>query len=285
MAGPIEPNWHLTIDQRVLLMDSIGVDKQLISTPPYFFNYHLDKDMGICSARIINEELIEMTSIKPDRFDSLATIPLQDIGAAVSELEWALSQGMKGAEICTHVNGVNYDDRSLWPLFEVAESLGAFLFFHPHAPAGTNRMKEYYLANLIGNPLENTIAISSVIFGGVMDRYPDLKLCFAHGGGYACYGIPRLNRGHLVRNEPRTNIDKLPGDYLSSFYYDCLTHGYDQLEFLINRVGSDRVLLGSDFPFDMGLDSPVEWVNNATGIGEDVKELILGRNAEKVLRL
>jgi len=284
-AGPIEPNWRLSIDERISLMESIGVDRQVLSTPPYFFNYHLDLRDGKESARSINEELVSIISARPDKFDALATIPFQDVDSAISELEWAMSNGMKGAEICTHVNGMNFDDRVLWPLFEAAEHLGAFLFFHPHAPAGVDRMKDYYLANILGNPLENTIAIASIIFGGLLDRYSDLKLCFAHGGGYACFGAPRMNRGHLVRPESRLNTSKGPSDYLKSLYYDCLTHGYDELEFLVNKVGADRILMGSDFPFDMGLDSPAEWVDGATNLSPSEKDMILGANAVRLLGL
>ena len=146
-------------------------------------------------------------------------------------------------------------------------------------------MKDYYLANILGNPLENTIAIASIIFGGLLDRYSDLKLCFAHGGGYACFGAPRMNRGHLVRPESRLNTSKGPSDYLKSLYYDCLTHGYDELEFLVNKVGADRILMGSDFPFDMGLDSPAEWVDGATNLSPSEKDMILGANAVRLLGL
>jgi aminocarboxymuconate-semialdehyde decarboxylase len=131
-AGPVEPNWRLSVDERISLMDSIGVDIQVVSTPPYFFNYHLPAREGEKSARTINEGLLDMVSQKPDRFSAFATLPFQDVNYAVKELEWAMASGMKGAELCTHVNGLNYDDESLWPVFEAAEDLGAFLSF----PAG-----------------------------------------------------------------------------------------------------------------------------------------------------
>nr|MCS5650229.1 amidohydrolase [Dehalococcoidia bacterium] len=117
------------------------------------------------------------------------------------------------------------------------------------------------------------------------DRYSDLKLCFAHGGGYACFGAPRMNRGHLVRPESRLNTSKSPSDYLKSLYYDCLTHGYDELEFLVNKVGADRILMGSDFPFDMGLDSPPEWISQMPFLNDLSKEAILGGNAKRLLKI
>ncbi|MBV46668.1 MAG: hypothetical protein CL900_05590 [Dehalococcoidia bacterium] len=284
-AGPIEPNWRLSMDDRLNLMDSINVDMQVVSTPPYFFNYHLDPDEGAQSARSVNEDLMDYVAHDPNRFQALANVPLQNVDKAVSELRWAIKQGFKGAEICTNVNGTNYDDQSLWPFFKVAEELDAFLFFHPHAPAGADRMKNFYLANTIGNPLENTVAIASIVFGGLLDECPDLKLCFAHGGGYACFGMPRMDRGFKVRSEARENITSLPSEYLSKIYYDCLTHGPEELEYLVNRVGFDRVLLGSDFPFDMGLDSPPEWISQMPFLDNASKEAILGGNAKRLLKI
>ena len=282
-AGPIEPNWRLSVDERIALMDSIGIDIQVVSTPPYFFNYHLNAKEGKESARTINEGLLNLASQKPDRFSAFATLPFQDVNYAVQELEWAMASGMKGAELCTHVNGINYDDESLWPVFEAAEALGAYLFFHPHDTTGRDRMTSYYSANTIGNPLENTIAISSIISGGVLDKFPDIDLCFSHGGGYASFGAPRIDRGYKVREEASLNLSRLPSDYLRSIYNDCLTHGQTELSFLVNRVGIDRVMLGSDFPFDMGLDSPVDWVKSSELISETEKDLIIGGNAQRVL--
>lgn len=284
-AGPVEANWRLSVDDRVSLMDSIGLDVQIVSPPPYFFNYHLPAEEGKQSARIINEGLLKMVFQKPDRFSAFATLPFQNVDYAVQELEWAMASGMKGAELCTHVNGMNYDDESLWPLFEAAEDLGAFLFFHPHNPAGKERMTNYYTANTIGNPLENLMAISSIISGGVLDKFPGLDLCFSHGGGYASFGAPRIDRGYKVRQEAGLNLSRIPSDYLGSLYYDCLTHGHEELAFLISRVGSDRIMLGSDFPFDMGLDSPVDWVHSSSLISQTDKDLISGGNANRVLNL
>ncbi len=284
-AGPIEHNWRLSIEDRIKLMDSINVDMQVVSTPPYFFNYHLDSDEGARSARLVNEDLLSYVNYDPKRFQALANVPLQDVNKAVSELKWAMQNGFKGAELSTNVNGLNYDDRSLWPFFRAAEDLDAFLFFHPHAPAGADRMKSFYLANTIGNPLDNTMAVASIIFGGLLDQCPDVKLCFAHGGGYACFGMPRMDRGFQVRPEAKRNITSLPSDYLKKIYYDCLTHGPDELQYLVNKVGSDRVLLGSDFPFDMGLDSPPEWISQMQFLDDPSKQAILGGNAQRLLKI
>ena len=285
-AGPVEPNWRLTMGEHVALMDEIGVDMQVLSTPPYFFNYHLPTAEALAASRELNDEIAEAISEYPRRFGGLATVPLQDMDAAIGELERCMANGLRGAELCTHVNGANYDDRSLWPFFEAAESMGAFIFFHPHAPTAAERTRSYYLSNLIGNPLETTIAVASVIFGGLLDRYPDLKLCFAHGGGYACYGIGRMDRGYEVRDEGKVNdISGAPSSYLSKLYFDCLTHSYTALDYLLKTVSADNVLLGSDFPFDMGFDSPAQWVMDAPGLSESERNKILGDNAARLLGL
>lgn len=284
-AGPVQPNWSASLDDRLGEMDSLGVDVQVLSTAPFFFNYHLDVETALAASREINDEIAEAVRGHPTRFSGLATVPLQDAGAAIKELERAMGLGLKGAEVCTHVNGRNHDDPALFPFFQAAQRMGAFIFFHPHAPAASDRTGSYYLGNLIGNPLDSTIAIASLIFGGVLDRLPDLKLCFAHGGGYACYGIGRMDRGFAVRSEPKAHLLAPPSSYLRRLYFDCLTHSYPALGYLLETVGADNVLLGSDYPFDMGYDSPVEWVLGAPKVSESDMEKILGGNAARLLGL
>ena len=284
-AGPVAPDWNMTLEDRIKVMDSVGVDMHVLSSPPYFFNYHLGIDDALAASKELNDEIAAAIETYPDRFSGLATVPLQDVDAAIKELDRAMSIGLKGAEICTHVNGRNYDAPELFPFFEAAESMGAFLFFHPHAPVASERTGSYYLSNLIGNPLETTITIASLIFGGVVDRLPDLKMCFAHGGGYACYGIGRMDRGFDVRNEGKVNIANPPSSYLRRLYFDSITHSYTALDYLLETVTADNVLLGSDYPFDMGYDSPAEWVLAAPNVSDSDKEKILGGNAAGLLGL
>ena len=285
IAGPIDEKWRFTPEQRIAFMDRQQVDVHVLSVAPYLTNYHLDSAPGLASARELNDEIAAVAQSHPDRFIGLATVPMQDPQAAAAELERSMQElGMRGVELNTNMEGHNWDEPRFQPFFEAAERLGAFVFFHPHNPAGADRAGRYYLSNLINFPLDTTIAIASLIFGGVLDRYPGLKLCFAHGGGYACFGIGRMDFGARVRPEPQVNrIKQLPSDYLKHIYYDCITHSDEALKYLIDRVGADRVMLGDDFPFDMGFEYPVEWVNSLKYLNDFEKRRILGENAQEVL--
>ena len=282
-AGPVERNWTNTLEERLEDMDSQGVDMQLLSPAPYFSNYHLDIEDALAASRELNDETAAAVREYPKRLSGLATVPLQDVSSAIRELDRAMNAGLKGAQLCTHVNGRNFDDPALFEFFEEAERAGAFLFFHPHAPAAAERTMPYYLGNLIGNPLDITIAIASLIFGGVLDRLPDLKLCFSHGGGYACYGIGRMDRGFAVREESKSKLSSPPSSYLRRLYFDSLTHSYTALDYLLETVTPDNVLMGSDYPFDMGYDSPAEWMLGAPNVSDCDKQKILGDNAARLL--
>lgn len=284
-AGPVTPAWRATPEERIREMDALGVDVHVLSTAPFFFNYHLEPAEALQASRELNDEIAAIVRAHPARFAGLATVPLQDAGAAAEELARAMEQGLKGAEVCTHVNGRNYDDPAFRPFFAAAERLGAFLFFHPHSPTAADRLGRYYLGNLIGNPLETTITIASLVFGGVLDRYPGLKLCFAHGGGYACYGIGRMDHGYAVRPEPRAELQRPPGEYLRRCTYDCIVHSHRALHFLLDTVGPESVLLGSDYPFDMGYADPVGWLLEVPGLSEGVRAQVLGGNAARLLGL
>jgi aminocarboxymuconate-semialdehyde decarboxylase len=147
----------------------------------------------------------------------------------------------------------------------------------------TPRLDRYHLPNTIGNLVDRAVTFASFVFGGVLDKCPDLKICLAHGGGYTCFGIGRMDRGWQVRSEARANIQQPPSRYVGRFYYDCLTHSEAALRFIIDTVGVDRVVLGSDWPYDMGIESPVEWVNSLESLTQREKEAILWKNLERLL--
>ena len=278
LAGPQEPLWRASLEERLAVMDRQGIDMQLLSSPPYFFNYHLPAGEAEGAARELNDEIAQAMREAPTRIGGLATVPLQEPARAVAELERAMALGFQGAALGTHADGRDFDDPALFPFFQAAERLGALLFFHPHAPAtqASGRGRTYYLENFVGFPLDSTIAIASLIFGGVLDRLPSLKLVFAHAGGYACFAIGRWDHGFGVRREPRARIARPPRDYLRLLYVDTITHDYAALRYVVETMGADHVVLGSDFPFDMGYESPVEWLNRAPGLSPGDRERILG---------
>jgi aminocarboxymuconate-semialdehyde decarboxylase len=210
---------------------------------------------------------------------------MQDIPAAIAEMERTVIQlGLKGVMIDDKVNGRTYDEPEFLPFFQAAEQMGAFILIHQAYPTVVHgRINRYHLPNSIGNLADRTITFASMVFGGVMDRCPDLKICLCHGGGYTCFGIGRMDRGWQVRAEARQFIQKPPSAYLRSFYYDCLTHSESALRYLIDTVGADRVVLGTDWPADMGQDWPVSWILGLDSLTEEEKEAILYRNLERLL--
>ena len=276
-----------TPEQRIADMDSIGVDVQVVSTNVAFYKYDQDVDTTVAIATDCNNEVHQMTMDYPERLAGLATLPMQDVPAAIAELERAVTTlGFKGAMINDHVNGRTYDDPAFLPFWRAAEQLGAVLLIHQANPTMVApRIDRYHLPNTIGNLAERAVTFASFVFGGVMDQCPDLKVCLAHGGGYTCFGAGRMDRGWLVRREARVNITRPPSEYLNRFYYDCLTHSEPALRMLIDTVGIDRVVLGTDWPADMMIDWPVGWVMGLPSLTQDEKEAILWKNLEKLLSL
>jgi aminocarboxymuconate-semialdehyde decarboxylase len=280
MGGPA--NWE-SIEQRILKMDALGVDRQVISLNPILFRYYLDPGDAIECSKAVNDEIAGIVAEHPDRFAGFGTLPMQDLAAAVGELERVMStEGMVGVSVGTHVGGLNWDEPEIFPVLEAAEQSQALVFIHPAASRLKEALPRYHMRNFIANPTETTIAIGSLIFGGILDRLPDLRLLFAHGGGYACWAYARFDHGHQVRAEAREHIENLPSDYLSTLWYDSLVHGYGNLRRLMDVVGVDRVVLGTDFPADMGQPDPVGWIEGSD-LSPTEKEAVLGSNAERLL--
>jgi aminocarboxymuconate-semialdehyde decarboxylase len=287
--SPVQsPKLRLTPEERLKDMDAQGVDVQVVSIHTPFFGYDLEPAQGRQLAREVNDEIGAMTRLWPQRFVGLATLPVQDVAAAVEELDRAVHVlGLKGAELDTVVNGHNWDEPQFLPLFKAAEAMGAVLFFHPQPQDNlvlsfTNR---YGLANSIGVIVEDTLIVATLIFGGILDACPNLKVCIAHGGGPACFGMGRLDRGWQVRSEARIHIQKPPSSYQRRLYYDCITMSETALRFLIDQVGADRVVLGSDWPFVAWEPSPVGWVQGLQSLTPEEKESILRQNLEQLLGL
>jgi aminocarboxymuconate-semialdehyde decarboxylase len=212
-------------------------------------------------------------------------VPLQDAEAAAEELERAVQvNGMVGVQIGANVNGMNLDDPSLLPFFQVAEKLQAPIFIHPDNVPALDRIPRYNLRNFIGNPLDTTIAAASLIFGGVLERFPNLKVCLAHGGGFVPYQRGRFARGFKVREEAKLRISRPPDDYLSRMYFDTVIHFEPALRYMVETCGARRVVMGSDYPAAMGDPEPVQFVASSR-LKEEEKKLVLSENARELFRL
>jgi len=281
------PKVRFTPEERLKDMDSQGVDVQVVSIHTPFFGYHLDSAQGRGLAREVNDEIAGMVKQWPQRFAGLATLPVQDVKAAVDELGRAVTVlGLKGAELDTGVNGENWDEPKFLPLFKAAESLGAVLFFHPQPQHNflMNRTTKYGLFNSLGVILDDAIVVAILIFG-VLEACPKLKVCIAHGGGPACYAMGRLDRGWQGMPAERRAIPNPPSSYQRRLYYDTVVGSEKALRFLIDEVGVDRVVLGSDWPFVPWHPSPVTWVQGLKSLTQEEKDQILSRNLESLLRL
>ena len=277
------PRSALDLAVRFRDLDAAGIDLQVISPSPHFFLYDEDPAVTAAAAAIVNDELIGLSSSHPERFLALGTLPLQDAGLAVRELQRIMQLPMvRGVIIGTNVKGNNLDDPSLEPLWEAAEDLGAFILVHPHKIAGADRMKNYYLKNVVGNPLETTIAAGCLLYSGVFDRYPKLKICLSHGGGFLPYQAGRFRHGWSVRPQDRGAAHAGLDAGLDRFLYDTILHDAGTLEFLLDQAGPERVMMGSDYPFDMGTLDGVRLVRGLD-VADPVKGAVLRDTANRLL--
>jgi aminocarboxymuconate-semialdehyde decarboxylase len=291
--GPPNPhNEHLmrtrykapfeSVDARLETMARQGIDLQVVSHMPNFA-YWADQHLAEQIVDAANTHIAELCQKHPTRFVGLCLVSLQFPELAARQLETAMrSMGMRGVEIGTRVEGKELDAEELDPFWAAAEQLGALIFMHPAGSTLGGRLEKYYLSNVIGNPLDTTIALSHMIFGGVLERYPRLKLCAAHGGGYLPSYFPRTDHGYEVRPEART-IPHAPSYYLRLIHVDALVYRPGNLRHLINQMGASHVLLGTDYPFDMGQDDPVDVLNMVDSLTEEERERIKAGNALRLL--
>ena len=284
-ALPPRAKW--TPEERLTDMNSLGVDMHVVSPYVGFYNYHLDTKIAAATAQAINDEISGMTRTWPQRFAGLGTVPMQDVKAAISEMERCMTQlGLKGVEINDHVNGRTLDEPEFRPFWKAAEQMGAVVFFHQGGETLVSpRTKRYHLPNSIGNLVDRAVTFATLVSGGVMDECPGLKIVLGHGGGYTCYGIGRMDHAWQARAEARVHTAKPPSGYLRHFYYDCIVYTESALRFLIDTVGVDRVVFGTDWPYDMALDWPVSWILSMESLSQEEKEAILWKNLERLLNL
>jgi aminocarboxymuconate-semialdehyde decarboxylase len=288
-SAPVRPMAPAVRDlvERREMMRTQGVDLQVVS--PWFelYAYHLPAEKGARWCRLLNETMAEDIAADEHRgsFLGLANLPLQDGARAAEELEFAVTQlGLRGAMIAPNVFDRLLDDPGLDPVWRKAEQLGAFLTVHPYAPTFGFRTARYYLDNVLSNPFDTTIGACSIIFGGIADRFPDLKIMLVHGGGFFPYQIGRVQRGYVVTESAREHAAKAPLEYLRWFLYDTMLMHAEAVRYLAEQVGAAEVLLGSDFPFPMSDKDPVTTVREA-GLSADDQALILEGNARRLLRL
>lgn len=272
------------VEARLETMDDDGVDVAVLSVAPPLFLYWTDAATAADAATLLNDALADMAAAAPDRFAGLATLPMQDPDAAIAELRRSVRElGMRGAEIGPHVEGRPLDGAVLRPVLEAAEALGVPLLLHPYYVGSAADLDEFYLTNLAGNPWQTMVAASRLVLSGTLDELPGLDLVLVHGGGYLPYQIGRLDHGYRVRPEA-TAPKQPPSGYLRRFHYDTLTHRPSVAHFLVELVGPDRVVYGTDVPFDMG-GGPLAEQLAGHSLADDDLARIAHLNADRLFRL
>ena len=276
------------VTERLRDMDRMGVDIQAVCPAPYHFFYFTEADYGAELAREVNEGIAQLVADTPDRFVGLGSVPLQNAELAVRELDHAVKNlGLRGVEICTNVNGKNLTDPSLKldKFFARCEELGVLIFMHPLGYTQADRLTNHYFNNVIGNPLESTVAVSHLIFDGVMARHPKLKVLVAHGGGYIAHYWARMDHAWRARADTKTVIKRKPSTYLKKFFFDTITHDPEMLGRLIEQYGAEHVVLGTDYPYDMADDHPLDTLAQVKRLTKVDRGLIAGGNAARLLKL
>jgi aminocarboxymuconate-semialdehyde decarboxylase len=285
---PVEPDTSLdpALSDDRLILDGLRerkLDAAALGPPPEMFFYWTPPEAGERIARAMNDAMAALARAYPDRLLALGTLPMQDGARAARELERAVTRlGLRGFEICTHVNGLDLDDASFAPVWAAAERLGVPFFLHPQNSGDVRRLRDLHLWNLVGFPSETALAVARLILGGVLERFPRLRVILAHGGGYFPYQIGRLDHGWAARPDLARGLPRRPSEYLGSIYCDSLIHSDVSLRFLLDRMGDDHVVLGSDYPFDMGNPAPVEAVRRL-GLGAEREARVLGKNLGRLL--
>jgi aminocarboxymuconate-semialdehyde decarboxylase len=274
----------MSVEQRLADMDAMGVDVQVISPSPNQYYYWAERELAIEVVRVQNEAIARQCRAHPTRIAGLGTVALQHPDLACEQLAHAVKMlGLKGVEISTSVNGRELSDPSLRPFWQAAEALGAVVFVHPFGTTLGDRTSAWYLVNTVGQPLETTIALSHLIFGGVLDQHPGLKIVAAHGGGYLPTYIGRSDHAFAVRPEAAVQLRHRPSELLKRIWYDTVVYDSISLRHLIDRVGASQVVVGTDYPFDMGSYDIHPLVADVAGLSNQDRADVLGGNAARLI--
>lgn len=280
----VEP--HLTDPQvRIREMDRMGVDIQAVAIAPLQYYYWATPELGAQVTRFINDRMAELVEAHPDRLVGLGTLPMQDPDAAVEELERiTVGHGFPGVSVNPSAQGVDYDDPRYEPFWQKVVERDALVVLHPNGFCHGQRLSDYYLINVVGNPLETTVALTRIILGGVVERHPWVKILAVHGGGYLPFYMDRMDHAADKRTDVAYTLSRPPTWYLKQLYFDTVVHG-DGLDYLIERVGVDHVCMGTDYPYDMGEWDPVGRVARVAGLTDQDREKIQGGTAARLLKL
>ncbi len=270
---------------RIKEMKEHGIDKQVICTIPVMFSYNAKPEDGLLISEFLNDDIAATVNQHPDKFIGLATVPMQDTKLAVKELERSMKLGFRGVQIGSNVNNINLNDERFNDFWAACEQLNAAILIHPWQMMGQEHMTKYWLPWLVGMPAEISRAACSMIFGGVFERYPKLKVCFAHGGGSLLPTLGRIEHGWECRPD-LVAIDnkKNPKDYLGRFWVDSHVCDTEMLEYTVKKCGANRVMQGSDYPFPLGEAIPGELVHK-TPLSDKDKQLVFFGAAEEWLGL
>ena len=272
------------VDAKIEWMDRKGLDIAAISVGPPIYFYWLSPDAGLEAARLANDGIAQMVAKQPDRLRGMAHLPMQDPDAAITELERVVKEHMfKAVEVGTSIEGRPLADPKFRKVLKTIEQLGCFVFAHPYQCLAEGWMDEYYLRNFIGFPLDTTMMVAHLMFSGALDDLKKLRILCAHGGGYVPYQIGRFVHGFNVRPEAKMKTKTSPRDLLRRFYFDALTHDPLAARHLINRVGADRVVIGTDHPFDMGPDDPMGAIDAIPELTASEREYVCELTARDLL--
>ena len=266
--------------KRILDMKKYQVDIQVLSPIPVMFCYWARANDTLKVCQFLNDFIIKKCQNYPNNFIGLGTVPMQDTDLAISELERCKEIGLKGVEIGSNINNKNLDHIRFHPFYEAVQDLDMPIFIHPWEMMGMSKMNKYWLPWLVGMPAETSRAICSIIFGGILQKFPNLRIAFAHGGGSFPHIIGRIEKGFIERPDLCAVDNTInPRSYLGKFYVDSIVHSKDALNYLVHILGSKSIMLGSDYPFPLGEEIPGEIIRTNNNLNEDIKQNILSSNA------